>query len=54
MSIKIELKDHEVAQMVNELRDTAIKYCSAQQLRERLKDVIYLYAEEDTRWKKIK
>jgi hypothetical protein len=30
------LKDHEIAQLVNELRDTAIKYRDAQQLRERI------------------
>jgi hypothetical protein len=34
------LKDHEIALLVNDLRDIAIKYHDTQQLRERISDVI--------------
>lgn len=33
-------KDHQIAALVNELRDISVKYHDAQQLRERIADVI--------------
>lgn len=36
----VALKDHQIAQLTNELRDTAIKYRDAQQLRERIAMII--------------
>lgn len=37
------LKDHEFAQLVNELRDTAVEFGRTQQLRERLVGVLIKY-----------
>lgn len=34
------MKDHEIAQLVNELRDIAIDFHATQQLRERIADVV--------------
>ncbi len=34
------MKDHEIAMLVNELRDIAIKYHNCQQLRERIASCI--------------
>lgn len=34
------MKDHEIAKLVNDLRDVALKYHDAQQLRERIADII--------------
>ena len=34
------MKDHEIREAINELRDIAIKYHSAQQLRERIAHVV--------------
>lgn len=39
------MKDHEIAALVNELRDTAIKYAGTQQLRERIAHIIVPVAE---------
>jgi len=34
------MKDHEIREAINELRDIAIKYHAAQQLRERIAAVV--------------
>ena len=34
------MKDHEKRELVNELRDIAIKFCATQQLRERIADCV--------------
>lgn len=34
------LKDHEIAELVNNLRDVAVKYHATQQLRERISHLI--------------
>lgn len=40
------IKDHEIAQAINELRDIAIKYHAAQQLREKIAGVILRLCKE--------
>jgi len=37
---KVKLKDHEIAKIVNELRDIAVQFHASQQLRERIAQVI--------------
>lgn len=41
------MKDHELAQLYNDLRDTAKKFANAQQLRERLIRVIKPLVDEN-------
>lgn len=40
------MKDHEIAQFINELRDVAVEYGSTQQLRERIATVVKKYINE--------
>lgn len=45
IKIKAQLKDHEIGELHNNLRDTAVKFASSQQLRARLATVVRPYIE---------
>lgn len=44
------MKDHEIAQFINELRDVAVMYGNTQQLRERIATVVKKYVKEPNKY----
>jgi len=46
---KAKLKDHEIRELTNELRDCSKKFHNAQQLRSRISNILYKYIESKDR-----
>ena len=46
----MRFKEHIQSEMVSELTATAIKFASAQQLRERINSVVQKYTKKNTEW----